>query len=113
MSSGSPLHVGRLQYLFARISTLAGRVLTDPHRRRRRIMDQKLGAFSIIDPKCRAAHRKLSSINISRFKTNSRTALRNSASVNWAVLGVDISMNDDTEKALGIAWQAHLYGIGE
>ncbi len=76
-------------------------------------MDSKLVAPSLIDAKHRKPLGNLPAIKIGGFKTDSRAVLLNTASVRWAVLGVDISLNDDTTKGLGIAWQAQIYGIGE
>ena len=38
-------------------------------------------------------------------------ALQTSSDIEWMVGGIDISLNDDTQKGLQEEWQLQLYGI--
>jgi hypothetical protein len=51
---------------------------------------------------------ELDTLNSKRAVTR---AIEPSSDAQWIVGGIDLSLNDDTQKNLGIAWQLQLYGI--
>jgi hypothetical protein len=71
----------------------------------------ELVTASIVFPKGRAsvdAMDKLDTLNSKRTVTR---AIENSPDVQWMVGGIDLSLNDDSQKNLGIAWQLQLYCV--
>jgi len=68
-------------------------------------------AVSLVLPTARASQGRLHTINLSDTKDELTTALDRSRLADWAMLGVDVSFNDDTAKNLGTRYQVQLYGV--
>ena len=71
----------------------------------------ELVALNFVFPDSQMPLGELNSINIVALKKHVKRVLAESGFVAWAVLGLDISLNDATQKDLGIRWQLQLYGI--
>lgn len=68
-------------------------------------------ALSLVIPAAQAPPGSLGSISISKMKRKVRQTLVERGDVQWAVLGLDISLNDATQKGHEIVWQAQFYGF--
>jgi hypothetical protein len=66
---------------------------------------------SIVFPNGRTPVQWISSLEPVNSKRAVTRAIQSSADVQWMVGGIDVSLNDDTQKNLGTAWQLQLYGI--
>jgi hypothetical protein len=72
---------------------------------------KQLVALSIIFPAWRAPINELKSLCIANVRSKLIETLERSANFNWLALGMDVSLNDDKQKGLGIGWQLQWYGI--
>lgn len=76
-------------------------------------------AFNFVMPEGQAAINDLGSVDFDGILGKCRAALDQCKAVEFAILGIDISANDDTAKfnhgrlkhGLRIYWQVHVYGI--
>jgi hypothetical protein len=71
----------------------------------------ELVTASIVFPNGRAPVNSITSLDTLNSKRAVTRAVENSSHVDWMVGGIDLSLNDDTQKNSGIAWQIQLYGI--
>jgi hypothetical protein len=70
-------------------------------------------AVSIAFTKHRTAEDKLDTLNTTRMKRSLSESLKNTDGLSWMVGGIDISLNDDTQKNGDIAWQPQFYGFAD
>jgi hypothetical protein len=76
-------------------------------------------AFNFVMPEGQAAIKDLGKVDFDTILRKCRIALSQCGAVEFAVLGIDTSANDDTDKfdknklvsGLRIYWQVHVYGI--
>ena len=73
----------------------------------------ELIAVSIAFPQHRAAEDKLDTLDTTKTKRGVTEAVKASDPVHWMAGGIDLSLNDDTQKDQGIAWQPQLYGFAD
>jgi hypothetical protein len=70
-----------------------------------------LVSVSIVPPKARAPSFDISALTIADSILAVKQALANCSDIEWMVGGIDVSLNDDTQKGLQEEWQLQLYGI--
>jgi hypothetical protein len=73
----------------------------------------ELVAASITLPSWRTQPGHLSEFDAGGIRKELIEALGSTKHVKWAVFGLDISMNDDTNKGFDVAWQLQLYGFAD
>jgi hypothetical protein len=66
---------------------------------------------SIVFPNGRVAIDAINKLDTLNSKRAVTRAVEKSPTVQWMVGGIDLSLNDDTQKNLGIGWQLQLYCI--
>ncbi len=71
----------------------------------------ELVAVSITSPDWRAQPGSLDSFHLCKMRKEVIEAIERTETAIWAVFGLDISMNDDTQKGFDLAWQAQFYGF--
>ena len=71
----------------------------------------ELVALNFVFPDTQAPLGKLESIDIVALKQQVKKSLAESGAVDWAVLGLDVSLNDATQKDQGVFCQPQLYGF--
>jgi hypothetical protein len=71
----------------------------------------ELVTASIVFPKGRVSVDEMDKLQILNSKRTVTRAIENTPDVEWMVGGIDLSLNDDTQKGLGMGWQLQLYGI--
>jgi hypothetical protein len=72
---------------------------------------KQLVALSVMSPAWRTPLNHLRSMHLSRIQGELLRTLERTGNFNWLGLGMDVSLNDDTQKGLGIFWQVQWYGI--
>ena len=55
----------------------------------------------------------LNSLQTMGMKRSLSAAIKNADGLAWLVGGIDLSLNDDTQKKLGTAWQPQFYGFSQ
>ena len=70
-----------------------------------------LKSISIIFSKQRTAEDQLPALDTTGMKRSMSEIIKCIDGLNWMVGGLDLSLNDDTQKKQGIAWQPQLYAI--
>ncbi len=73
----------------------------------------KLIAVSIAFPHHRTADDELDMLNTTKMKRDVTGIINNYDDVRWVAGGIDISLNDDTQRNVPIRWQGQLYGFTE
>ena len=73
----------------------------------------QLIAVSIAFPGHRTAEDKLDTLNTTKMKRDLTETMKNYDDVRWVAGGIDISLNDDTQRNVPICWQGQLYGFTE
>jgi len=71
----------------------------------------ELVAVSITSPVWRSEPGHLDTFDLSKMRKEAIEAIEQTEEVQSAILGLDMSMNDDTEKGFGLTWQGQLYGF--
>jgi hypothetical protein len=71
----------------------------------------ELITVSIVFPNGRSPVDTLDTLDTVNWKEAVARATEDSSIVDWIVGGLDISLNDDTQKHLGTGWHLQLYGI--
>ena len=71
----------------------------------------ELVAVSITLPSWRTQPGALGKFDAGGIRKELIEAMATTQHVKWAVLGLDISMNDDTNKGFDLGWQLQLYGF--
>jgi hypothetical protein len=71
----------------------------------------ELVAVSITLPSWRTQPRALGEFDVGGIRKELIKALDSTKQIKWAVFGLDISMNDDTNKGFDVGWQLQLYGF--
>lgn len=71
----------------------------------------ELHSISIIFPKHRTPADQLASLDTTNMRRSVSEAIKNLDGLEWMAGGIDLSLNDDTMKGLGVAWQPQLYAI--
>ncbi len=70
-------------------------------------------ALSIAFPHHRTAEDKLDTLNTTKMKRDLTETIKDSDLVHWMAGGIDVSLNDDTQRNVPIRWQGQLYGFTE
>jgi hypothetical protein len=70
-----------------------------------------LVSVSIVPPKARAPSFDITTLSLADSIAAVTQALEDSSDIEWMVGGIDVSLNDDTQKGLQREWQPQLYGI--
>ena len=70
-----------------------------------------LNSISAVFPKHRAAENQLKTIKPTGMKRSLSETIKNMDHLGWLIGAIDISLNDDRQKNLGIAWQPQFYGF--
>jgi hypothetical protein len=70
-----------------------------------------LVSVSIVPPKARAPSFDITALSIADSISAVTQALEGSSDIEWMVGGIDVSLNDDTQKGLEEDWQLQLYAI--
>jgi hypothetical protein len=70
-----------------------------------------LVSVSIVFPKARVPSCDISTLSMADSITAATQALEGPSDIEWMVGGIDVSLNDDTQKGLQEEWQLQLYGI--
>jgi hypothetical protein len=52
-------------------------------------------------------------LNTTKIKRSMSAAIKNADFIHWMAGGIDLSLNDDTQKNLGIAWQTQFFGFAD
>ena len=73
----------------------------------------ELVAVSITSPDWQAQPGHLDTLNVSKMREEAIEGVEHTMQAEWAVLGFDASMNDDTAKGFYRAWQAQYYGFAK
>ena len=73
----------------------------------------QLIAVSVAFPRHRTAEDKLDTLNTTKMKRDLTETIKNYDDVRWVAGGIDISLNDDTQRNVPICWQGQLYGFTE
>jgi hypothetical protein len=71
----------------------------------------QLTSVSIAFAAHRTAEDKLDMLNTTRMKRTLSEAIKNAEDLAWMVGGIDLSLNDDTQKKQDVAWQPQFYGF--
>jgi hypothetical protein len=71
----------------------------------------ELVAVSITSRDWQAQPGQLGTFDLSKMRNEAIEAIEHTKQVYWAVLGLDISLNDDTAKGFDLTWQAQFYGF--
>ena len=71
----------------------------------------ELVAVSITLPSWRTQPSALGEFDAGEIRNELIEALGSTQHIKWAIFGLDISMNDDTNKGFDVAWQLQLYGF--
>ena len=56
---------------------------------------------------------QLDTLNTTKMKRDVTETIKDSDHLDWMVGGIDLSLNDDTQKKAAHRWQAQLYGFAE
>jgi hypothetical protein len=72
---------------------------------------QNVVAISIMSPAWRVPVGGLEATGVSGIRHEMCETLERARNFDWVALGLDISLNDDTQKGLGVFWQIQMYGI--
>jgi hypothetical protein len=70
-----------------------------------------LVSVSIVPPKARVPSCGITTLSLTDSITAVTQALQDFSDIEWMVGGIDVSLNDDTQKGLQEEWQLQLYGI--
>jgi hypothetical protein len=73
----------------------------------------QLTAVSIAFQKDRTAEDRLNALQTKGMKRSLSAAIKNADGLAWLVGGIDLSLNDDTQRKLDIAWQPQFYGFAQ
>ena len=71
----------------------------------------KLTAVSIAFPRHRTADDKLDTLNTTKMKRDVTETIKDSDVFHWMAGGIDLSLNDDTQRNVPICWQAPVVRI--
>jgi len=72
-----------------------------------------LVAVSIVSSAWRAKPGYLHSLDVGEIRKSLRETIYGTELVEWAVFGLDVSVNDDTNKGLDLAWQIQFFGVAK
>jgi hypothetical protein len=72
-----------------------------------------LRCVSVVFQSYRKAKHKLDELNLVNVKRSVSTTITKPNALTWVAGGIDLSLNDDTQKNQGIAWQPQLYAIAQ
>ena len=75
--------------------------------------EQQLASVSIAFPKHRTAEDQLNVLGTTKLKRFLSESMNNANGLAWMTGGIDLSLNDDTQKKLDIAWQPQFYGFAD
>ena len=73
----------------------------------------RLVAVSVVSSSWRTKRRCLHTLDVGEIRKSLLQAIYGTELVEWALFGLDVSMNEDANKGLGVAWQIQLYGIAK
>ena len=71
----------------------------------------KVLAVSIAIAGCQRPSGQLDSLNVPKLSRRARRVLAASKAVEWAILGLDLSLNDERQLGRGRHWQPQLFGF--
>ena len=74
---------------------------------------RQLIAVSIAFPHHRSVGDKLDTLNTTKMKRDVTETIKDSDLIHWMAGGIDLSLNDDTQRNVPICWQGQLYGFTE
>ena len=70
-------------------------------------------ALSIAFPRHRTAEDKLDTLNTTKMKRDVTETIKDLDLIHWMAGGIDLSLNDDTQKNHGVLWQPQFYGFAD
>jgi hypothetical protein len=70
-------------------------------------------AVSIAFPHHRTADDKLDMLNTTKMKRDVTETIKDSDLIHWMAGGIDLSLNDDTQRNVPLCWRGQLYGFTE
>jgi hypothetical protein len=73
----------------------------------------QLIAVSIAFPHHRSRGDTLDTLDTTKMKRDVTETIKDSDLVHWMASGIDLSLNDDTQRNVPICWQAQLHGFAE
>ena len=71
----------------------------------------ELVSISIVFPEARVPSSDITELSVTESMVAVTEALQNSSDIEWMIGGIDVSLNDDTQRGLQEEWQLQLYGI--
>jgi hypothetical protein len=74
---------------------------------------EDLNSTSIIFPHHRTAEDQLTGLDTTGMKRSISETIKDADGLKWMAGGVDLSLNDDSKKKQGIAWQPQFYGLAD
>ena len=74
---------------------------------------RELASISIAFPKDRVSGDRLNALQTTSMKRALSEAIKEADGIAWMLGGIDISLNDDTQKKLDIGWQPQFYGFAD
>ena len=110
LQTTSPMHERRMPRMRASVPAvvrLRGEEAGEQHE------SLELAAVSIAFPKHRTAEDQLDTLDTTKLKRSLSETIKDADGLAWMVGGIDLSLNDDTQKKLRIAWQPQFYGFAE
>jgi hypothetical protein len=75
--------------------------------------NQSLHCVSVVFTKSRTGEDQLLAFDPANMRRSLSDKARETDGLTWMVGGVDLSLNDDSQKSLGIAWQPQIYAIAQ
>ena len=73
----------------------------------------QLIAVSIAFPRHRSVGDTLDTLDTTKMNRDVTETIKDSDQVHWMAGGIDLSLNDDTQRNVPVCWQAQLYGFAE
>ena len=74
---------------------------------------QELASISIAFPKDRVSEDRPNALQTASMKRALAETIKDADGIAWMLGGIDLSLNDDTQKKLEIAWQPQFYGFAD
>ena len=75
--------------------------------------EQRLASVSIAFPKHRTAEDQLRLLSTTKLERSLSETIKDADDLAWMVGGIDLSLNDDTQKNHGVVWQPQFYGFAD
>ena len=74
---------------------------------------RELASISIAFPNDRVSEDRLNALQATSMKRALSEAIKEADGIAWMLGGIDLSLNDDTQKKLDIGWQPQFYGFAD